>query len=102
MNGYPAAFGELAVDLTDQQLDFAPEFLIVWNFLPAGHDDLQQSDTMTQLGITPEQNSKSLQALWNTLCVVHTIHAKHQEFVVQFVAELVCARFYLMTGSVVC
>src|SRR5215813_12241373 len=97
---HPACLGELPVDLADQQLNFAPEFLVVWYLFAAWHHHLQQRYPMPQLREAAQQNAKGFQPLWNTLCVVHAVDAEDNKIVGQLVAQLCGQGLDVATGSV--
>ena len=98
---HPAAFGEFAVDLAHQQFHFATEFFVIRDFLPAGHDHLQQSNPVAQLWETPQQDSKRLQTLRNSLGVIHAVNAQNQELVSQLMPKLIRGEFDFTAGGMI-
>ena len=88
VDGDPPSLGKLTVDLADQQFDLAPQLLVIGNFFPAGNNNLQQRDFVSQLRKAPQQDAKSFQPFRNALGVIHAVHAKHNEVVRQLAPQL--------------
>src|SRR5256714_6171062 len=101
VNGHPTGVGELAVDLTDQQLHFPAQGFVFLYVFPAGNDDQHKGDSVTNLRIAAQQDTKSLQALGNSLGVIHAVDAKQHEVIGELAAELVGCGFDVVTGGVV-
>ena len=79
VDGHPSGLSELAIDLADEQLDVQAQVFVIRDFFAAGDHHLDQGNFAAELRKTAQQDSERLQALGDTLGVVHAIDAKDQE-----------------------